>query len=73
MQQVFTPRESGVNYSLNETDGTATVVAKSGYYSGSVVIPAEVEYGDRTYRVTAIGDRAFYYCASLTSVTLPLP
>ncbi len=40
-------------------------------YSGSVTIPSTVTYGGSTYRVTRIGDRAFYNCAGLTSVTIP--
>ena len=43
----------------------------SGYYSGSVVIPEEVTYMNRTRKVTSIGNRAFYYCSDLTSVTIP--
>ena len=40
-------------------------------YSGSVTIPSTVTYGGSTYRVTRIGDEAFYNCAGLTSVTIP--
>lgn len=71
MRQAVTPKKlGGVNFSFNEEDGTATVV-EGGDYSGSIVIPAEVLYEGRTYRVTAIGDYAFGYCDQLTSVTLP--
>ena len=40
-------------------------------YSGSVVIPEEVTYMNRTRKVTSIGESAFCYCGSLTSVTIP--
>jgi hypothetical protein len=40
-------------------------------YSGSVVIPKEVTYMNRTRKVTSIGNNAFYYCRGLTSVTIP--
>ena len=40
-------------------------------YSGDVVIPETVTYEDKTYRVTAIGAHAFYYCGGVTSVSIP--
>ena len=40
-------------------------------YSGSIEIPATVSYNGDTYSVTIIGDKAFYSCRGLTSVTLP--
>ena len=36
-------------------------------YATSVVIPSKIN----GYPVTSIGDHAFYYCKSLTSVTIP--
>ena len=36
-----------------------------------VVIPSTVSYGGRTYSVTKIAWAAFYYCSSLTSVSIP--
>ena len=39
-------------------------------YSGNVVIPSTVTYGNRTYNVVSIGHEAFMYC-ELTSVELP--
>ena len=43
----------------------------SNEYSGNVVIPSSVVYNGNTYSVTSIGERAFYYCSGLTSVTIP--
>ena len=40
-------------------------------YSGDVVIPESVEYEGLLYTVTSIGERAFEYCISLASVTIP--
>ena len=39
-------------------------------YSGSVVIPEEVTYGDETLKVTRIGVGAFDQCTNLVSVTI---
>ena len=40
-------------------------------YSGDVVIPETVTYNDVEYKVTSIGNCAFYNCSGLTSVTIP--
>ena len=40
-------------------------------YTGNVVIPESVTYNEATYSVTSIGDGAFAYCSSLTSITIP--
>ena len=39
-------------------------------YTGNVVIPEEITYNSKTYKVTKIGSRAFYDCRYLTSVTI---
>ena len=39
--------------------------------SGDLIIPSTISYNGTTYSVTSIGDRAFYYCSGLTSVTIP--
>lgn len=39
--------------------------------SGDITIPGTVTYDGTTYTVTSIGERAFYDCSSLTSVTIP--
>lgn len=68
----------GVRYILDDTTMTATVgdggdwENNSGFYSnGSVIIPAYVTSGGKTYTVTAIGDNAFGSNIAVTDVTLP--
>ena len=43
----------------------------SNKYAGAVVIPSSVKYNGVTYSVTSIGDYAFSYCTSLTSIQIP--
>ena len=54
-------------------DRTELAVAYCNYsvYKGSVVIPKDVYYKNRTLKVTSIGNYAFYGCSRLTSVTIP--
>ena len=40
-------------------------------YSGDVVIPQTVNYGNTDFKVVGIGDWAFSSCSGLTSVTIP--
>lgn len=40
-------------------------------YSANVVIPESIIYNNNKYAVTSIGEYAFSYCYSLTSVTIP--
>ena len=40
-------------------------------YSGEVNIPEFVTYEGNTYKVTSIGESAFWGCSGLTSVTIP--
>ena len=74
MQQI-----NGIYYHLDPGTHEAEVTNSSGggqfsstgTYSGSVSIPSSIPYGGEYYRVTSIGDYAFYYCPDLTSVTIP--
>ena len=53
------------------TDGEAAVVSSQGNsYSGDIVIPEEIQLGDKVYRVTQIEKNAFYG-NGLTSVDIP--
>ena len=61
----------GINYDLIPKGKVATVIAKSsGKYSGEVIIPESVEHEGTAYSVTSIGNKAFYDCDGLTSVTI---
>ena len=61
----------------NETElavdyfGDDDVEPSRGFYSGEIFIPESVEYGGKTYIVTAIDECAFVHCMGLTSVTIP--
>ncbi|MCR5160117.1 MAG: leucine-rich repeat protein [Prevotella sp.] len=49
-----------LGYSFNETNKTATVIAKEGEtYEGEITIPQSVEKDGVTYKVTTIGNKAF--------------
>ena len=63
------------NYINDGTELSVTYRGTSSFayherYENKVVIPEEVFYG-RTYKVTKISNRAFYWCTGLTSVTIP--
>ena len=55
----------------NHEPYTVEVASNDGQYSGDITIPETVEYNDIIYSVTRIGNKTFYNCLSLTSVTLP--
>ena len=59
----------GIKYLLY-CNRTAKVVQNGGY-KGNIIIPEIVDFNERTYRVTSIGDRAFKDCNNLTSITIP--
>ena len=60
----------GFCYAIN-ADGES--VTLSGYEEdpSQLIIPAEVTASGVTYTVTAIGEKAFYCCRTLTSVVIP--
>ena len=67
-------RINGIYYNLDSGSGTAEVTSVpngASDYSGSISIPENITYGGATYSVTSIGDKAFFYCTSLTSITIP--
>lgn len=59
-------------YNLDTTNKTAEVISGGyGGYSGSIVIPKNVDYHNITYTVIGIGNNAFSSCDSLISLTIP--
>lgn len=62
---------NGIYYGITSTaDKTVEVVVGDAQYSGDVTIPATVAYDGITYRVTSIGEHAFYDCSSLASIVI---
>ena len=63
----------GIYYNItSSTDHTIEVTSSDGTeYYGSITLPATVTHNDVNYSVTSIGDRAFFYCSSLTAITIP--
>lgn len=73
--QAATEVVGGIEWTYTVVDGEASV--GSGEYTGAIAIPKSTA-GAITipstlggYKVTGIGDYAFYYCGGLTSVTIP--
>ena len=58
----------GICYDIS---GTTATVTWGGDYSGMIVIPESITFENSLYSVTSIGERAFYWCSSLTSVAIP--
>ena len=58
----------GIYYRID--DGQAIVISHPDKYSGDIVIPSTVNYGDG-FPVTGISEGAFLGCLNLLSVTIP--
>jgi hypothetical protein len=62
----------GICYNFSGDEATVTYRDNSGNsYSGAIVIPESVPYGGKVYRVTSIGNSAFFNCSGLTAITIP--
>ena len=62
----------GIWYNLISKAKEAEVTGyQNGSYSGSIEIPESVTRDGVEYRVTSIGDKAFYWCSGLASITIP--
>lgn len=60
-----------ITYRYDTETGEATVNDADESISGNAVIPGTIEVGGQKYKVTSIGNRAFYYCSRLTEITIP--
>ena len=60
----------GIYYNLISKGKTAEVTSGEVKYSGEVVIPSSITVEGQEYPVAIIGNRAFYGCSKLTSVTI---
>ena len=58
------------NYINNQKELEVTDYSNN-RYSGSVAIPEQVTYNNKTLKVTSIGKDAFYKCTDLTAITIP--
>ena len=64
----------GLYYNLNKTKKTAEVTYKEQYkasYSGSIEIPSSIVIKEVEYKISSIGDKAFFDCSGLTSIIIP--
>ena len=63
----------GFKYLLDSDTKTAILMPNTEPYAGDkIVIPESVKAKDgNDYKVTAIGDKCFYLCKDLTSITIP--
>ena len=66
----------GIYYNYNGDGTSVSVTSKDEVYGwlvykDVVTVPDEVTYNGMTYTVTAVGQKAFYSCPSLTRVILP--
>lgn len=60
---------NGIKYRLDKDTLTAEVVWNDDEYSSNIVIPDTIVSDTVSYKVTSIGNDAFYECSSLTSIT----
>lgn len=67
----YTAEIDGIYYNFNQNNNTAVVTSGDNKYTGSVTIPETVYYEGVSYTVTIIGDKAFYFCGGLTSISFP--
>ena len=63
--------DKGIVWSYTVSNGEATITDIPTDTAGAVTIPARLPNGNTTCPVTVIGASAFFWCSSLTSVTIP--
>ena len=71
MADADTVEIDGIYYNLITKAKVAEVKENPNKYNGDIVIPSTLVYNEIKYNVTSIGERAFYGCTSLTSISIP--
>ena len=67
----YTDPTTGIEYTLDPTTKTATVKSGRSATQTEVVIPEKVPCNNVEYKVTSIGEWAFYDCSALDSIEIP--
>lgn len=62
--------QGGITYSYTLGKKNCIIYSVAKDYEGALVVPRDVAYQGRTYKVTGIGAKAFMNCAGLTQVEL---
>lgn len=72
---IIVENDYGVSIYYNYYSERELIVTYDDYldrkYTGTVIIPNEVTYMNRTLKVIGIGEKAFNNCSNLTSVSIP--
>jgi len=67
---VFTA--NGINYKITSLSPREVEVTENGpFFSGEANIPSVVTFLENNYKVTALGEAAFWWCEELTSFSIP--
>ena len=67
---------NGICYKIIGNEAMVTVYSDNGesnyrFYKGKINIPETITYGNKNYKVTAIGKNAFAYCQDVTEIVVP--
>lgn len=71
--QAYDFEKDGIFYNVTSLEDLTVEVTYENNtdYSGNITIPEAVEWNERTFTVTAIGEDAFYYNTALETIELP--